>query len=134
MKALKKIISSTFIKYGIVGAISTIIDWGSFYISSYHLGLHYQISLGIGFVFGTISNYLLNRKITFNSKTKNRAQIFVHFGLSIVSWGVSSLLMLLFVEKMLMAKMIARITTTALVFFLNYVMHKNITFNKRLFK
>jgi putative flippase GtrA len=134
MKAVKKIMSSTLIKYGIVGAIAAVFDWGSFYISAYLLNLHYQISLGIGFAFGTISNYLLNRKITFNSKTKNKAQIMVHFGISVLSLGISSILMFLLVDKMLIEKMIARMTTTAFVFFLNYFMHKNVTFNKRLFK
>jgi putative flippase GtrA len=134
MNWLKKITSSTFIRYGIVGAIATAVDWGSFYISAYLLNLYYQISLVISFVLGTLSNYILNRTITFKSKTKNKAQIAVHFGISLISLGISSLLMFLFIEKLFIGKMVARISTTALVFFLNYFMHKNITFNKRIFK
>jgi len=137
IKQLKKIYSKnlTIIRYLIVGIIATLFDWSFFYLCNYILTLHYQISLGIGFTIGTLINYTLNRLFTFMSKAKHViSQMGTHFTIALSTLLISLLIMYLLVDIINLTNMISRIITTAIVFFINYILHKNITFNKKYFK
>lgn len=69
-----------FVKFAVVGAINSLLDWGIFYplkiflphiFGSLSVQMIKQISKGISFVVSAISSYTMNRKWTFRSKNKN---------------------------------------------------------------
>jgi putative flippase GtrA len=135
---MKKLIKSTlkrdFVRFFIVGGISTIVDWIVFYLLAFLALSHYQLALVVGFSCGAITNYSLNKTYTFKSKTKKIASQFTIFilfatGALILSIG----LMYLFIDLLIIHKMISRIITTGIIFVINYFVHKNITFNKKYF-
>jgi putative flippase GtrA len=131
----KKLLKIEFVKFFIVGGVSTLIDWGSFFILSMIFGFYYQLSLVVSYTLGGITNYSLNKIFTFKNKSKNLAlQFTTFFSLALFSLFVSMLIMYLLVDILSMHEMLSRMLTTALVFLLNYVMHKYITFNKKIFK
>ncbi len=65
-----------FVKFAIVGAINSLVDWGVFYplkivlpgvFSSLSLQTIKQIAKGISFIVSALSSYIMNRKWTFRS-------------------------------------------------------------------
>jgi putative flippase GtrA len=131
----KKLLKLEFVKFFIVGGISTLIDWGSFFILSIAFGFYYQLSLIISYTFGGLTNYFLNKIFTFHDKSKKIAlQFTTFFSLAFFSLFVSMFIMYLLIDILFMHEMLSRMITTSIVFLLNYVMHKYITFNKRIFK
>lgn len=135
IKKIKFILKFELIKFFIVGGISTIIDWSSFYLIGIILGIHYQISLVIAYTLGGITNYTLNKLFTFQNKSKQiTLQFITFFTLAFISLLISMTIMFIFVEIFYINEMISRILTTFIVFIINYAMHKFVTFNKKIFK
>ncbi len=54
-----------FIKFGIVGLSGMALDFGITYLCKENIKLHKYLANSLGFVFATVSNYLLNRYWTF---------------------------------------------------------------------
>jgi len=73
------------IKFGIVGAVSTVIDMGLLNLLVY-LGLPYWASLAIGFAGGTVNGYYMNSRWTFGYNTEGREG--VKFGQFAIISGV----------------------------------------------
>jgi putative flippase GtrA len=127
-----KLIRNRFFKYFVSGVIATAGDWTMFYITAIVFRISYQLSLLSAFIVGTAINYSLNKFFTFQNVSKKIFRQFsVHFTISIVSLLFSLFIMYIFVERLLLEKMTSRIVTTFIMLFVNYSMHKNITFNAR---
>jgi len=69
IKLILKIADMQFIKYGIVGVLSAIVDYGLLYFSYTLIGINSTLSVSIGFWGGAIFNFLMHRFYTF-SETK----------------------------------------------------------------
>ena len=111
------------------------VDWGSFFVVAIYLGIHYQLGLVAGFIGGAITHYTLSKMFTFKSKSGRIALQFTLFVLvSLMTLTISVLLMHIFVEYLLLEEMTSRMLVTLKILLLNYFLHKNITFNKRIFK
>ena len=124
-----KKLASTFVVYGFVGAIATIVDWGSFYVMNSTFGWHYILAVCISFILGSVTNFSLNKHITFkNTSKKLIRQYLLHTFVSILSLSVTILLMLWFIQGFHMIKFPARMLTTFIVLFFNFFMHKYLTF------
>jgi len=123
-----------FIRYLIVGGISTLIDWSVFYTGTYILSIHYQISLVIAFFLGCTANYTLNKIFTFKCKSKKIAkQTSVYGAAAIISLLLSASIMFVLVSALTIDKLVSRIATTFIMVGINYLLNKHIIFNKRFF-
>lgn len=74
--ALKQKTLRQFIKFAVVGAINSLVDWGVFYplkivlpgvFTNLNLQTVKQIAKGISFIISALSSYAMNRKWTFRS-------------------------------------------------------------------
>ena len=130
----KKLKNFEFIRYFSVGVVVTLVDWGSFYWLALLIGLHYQLSLAISFSLGGITSYTCNKIFTFKSKSRKIiGQFSIFILLSLFSLLLSSGIMFVLVDLVLIHKMFSRILTTFTLVFINYLLHKYITFNKKFF-
>lgn len=123
-----------FIAYFFIGATATLIDWTIFWLAVNKLGFHYEIGLMSAYIPAGIFHFLSNKFITFQCKSKNigsQYSIYILLTLSslIISMGVIAVL----INLLTLDKMTARIATTGLMLIPNYLLHKNITFSKRIF-
>jgi putative flippase GtrA len=117
-----------------VGGIATVIDWGAFYALAIILGVYYQFALVCGFVLGSITHYTLNKKFTFKCKsTEIVKQFSLFFAIAIMSLLLSIFIMYVFVEVIQINQMLSRMITTGIMVSVNYLSHKNLTFNKKIF-
>lgn len=128
-KLIDSFFSKYFIFYIVFAGIATIIDWASFAFSTYSMNLHYILSVIISFTLGSITNFSLNKYFNFKNKYKKISIQFILFLLvAIIGLIITILLMYLFVDVLLINKLISRIITTGIVLFYSFLGHKFITF------
>lgn len=121
--------------YGVVGAVSTVIDLvllnGSHKIMGNTDSLLW-LATAIGFVGGTINGYFMNSRWTFKFNTEGQeAKKFSQFAIvSLVGLGLTELIVLSFSLKFGLTKNIAKLIAVGIVFFWNYGANKAWTFRK----
>lgn len=130
-----------FIFYGIMGGISTGVDWGSYYCFLVFCNLNYLFSVAGAFVLGSVSNYLLNKHVTFQCKTDvTGIQISYFVTVSVFSLLMSFILMYLQVDIFglrggvclgIRCEVIARMNTTLVMYVVNFILHSAFTFNAK---
>ena len=109
--------------YTFVGAIATAVDHGSFYVLNLLCTIDYKIAVSMSFTIGSVVNYILNKQITFNDRTKQIVtQLSVFTVLGIISLLMSVFLMFIQVKLMGMLAMPARIITTGIMLTVNFMM------------
>lgn len=122
-----------FLRYLLVGGVATLADWISFYLLAEVGGIHYQLSLLTSFSVGAIINYSFNKVFTFKCKSKKIFKQFLLYILVLVMYLVITIfVMFIFVNLFSLEKMTSRILTTITTVFIHYLLHKNITFNKKI--
>ncbi len=98
---IDKLLLSKLLKFGIVGCLGMIIDFGTTYLCKEILKINKFLSNGIGFIFAATSNYFLNRNWTFNSQTKDIGTQYVQFMVvSAIGLAINSLTLYLLNEKL----------------------------------
>jgi len=120
-----------FVKFGIVGVSSTIIDWGIFYLLNYYLGIYYLIAKVLSFAVSVINSYIWNRRWTFRSDNPNKLSEFGKFMLvAVVGLVLNTYIMFLAVEKLHLQYIFGLILATAVVMFWNFLINKFWTFKE----
>ncbi len=124
-----------FNRYFIVGVVATLVDWGLFYFLAIFMGIHYLEALVLSFSAGSVTNYGLNRTFTFQSDTDRIVAQFTTFMvITIMSLGISSIIVYVNIKVLTIHKMLSRIITTFCMLGINFILHKNLTFNENWFK
>ncbi len=135
VKLIARVMKIKFIRYFTVGVLATIVDWSAFYICAILLNFYYQPSLVIAFSLGSLTNYILNKSFTFEcTSEKILKQFSVFMIIATSTLLLSMLVMFILIDLLAVDKMISRVLTTFLMLVINYLLHKNLTFNKRFFK
>lgn len=123
-----------FYTYFYIGATTTVIDWSFFWIAIHLLNLHYELSLILAYFCGGLFHYSCNKLITFKCHSlKIGSQYTVYFLLTGTSLLISMGVIAILVNIFLLSGMSSRIVTSALMLIPNYLLHKHITFSRRLF-
>jgi putative flippase GtrA len=121
-----------FLTYVAMGGAATGVDWLSFYSFNMLLGLSYLSAVILSFSLGAVTNYFLNKFITFKDKTRQIvAQMGVYAFICVLSLLCSIGLMYALVEWAKLWPMLARIITTGIMLLLNFLVHKFVTYNQR---
>lgn len=113
-------------KFGVVGAICFLIDWGVLVFLTEGMEFHYLLSGGISFLVSVAVNYMLSRRFVFTmGKQKNRGQEFMLFLiLSAVGLGINEAAMYVLVEQGEIHYMISKIIATVIVMIYNFLSRK----------
>lgn len=113
-------------KFVITGVIATAIDWLIFYILAYPVGMNPLIAQVFSFLASTAWNYYSNTVWVFNTtQGKSRKRLVTEFFiLSLISLGISTVLLSLFIYICHFGDMIAKILTTAVIMVFNYITRK----------
>jgi putative flippase GtrA len=109
-------------KFGIVGILSTIINYGVFAFLFKIISVHYIFSSVSGYLLGLLLGYLLNKNWTFvvevdKSKSYIVSYVFVYF-ISLIS---SQLLLFTLVETFIINPLYANIFSIALSTLMNFL-------------
>ncbi len=117
------------IKFLVVGVLNTLLGYAIIFACMYLLGATAVVSNIIGYMTGLVLSYVLNRKITFQSTSKSKAEIFRFLLVFLVAYlaNLGVLLMLIRIEGVHegVAQVLAGIVYVFVSFFLNkyYVFH-----------
>jgi len=133
MKISQIIQLNEFLPYFFIGLGSTSIDWITFWVSSSKFELHYEIALVISYILAGSFHYIANKIITFKCHSKQlRLQCSIYFMMASISLFMSMGL-IAFIKLFITNALYARILTTASMLIPNFLLHKHITFSKKIF-
>lgn len=127
---------STFLqlfRYGFVGGIAFVADYGTLYACTEFLGVHHLISAACAFILGLVVNYLLSISWVFANHNQNNRWIefFVFAIIGIVGLGFNELIIYLGTDIVGLHYMLSKLISTIIVFFWNFFARKLILFKKR---
>ena len=122
---LKKLIAQVM-KFGIVGVIAFIIDYGVLIFLTEVCGVYYLLSSMISFVVSVIFNYLASMKYVFSGKDgmSKQKEFIIFVILSVIGLGINQLGMWIMVDKLNIFYMFSKIFVTAVVMVWNFVSRK----------
>ena len=122
---MKKLIAQ-FMKFGIVGVIAFVIDYGVMIFLTEVFGVPYLISTTISFVVSVIFNYFASMRFVFKRKDDmSRMREFIIFiVLSVCGLGINDLLMWLMVYSLYIDYRLSKIVVTVVVAVWNFVTRK----------
>ncbi len=134
-KLFKAPTESTFIqlfRYGFVGGLAFLVDYGTLVLLTEFAGMHYLLAATISFILGLITNYLLSITWVFNQhKLNNRWVEFLLFAfIGVVGLGLNDTIMFLCTERCGIHYTLSKIIATATVFFWNFLARKLILFKQ----
>ena len=121
---MKELINQ-IIKFGIVGILATIIDYGLMILFTEVFNINYLISSVMSFSVSVVFNYIVSTKYVFNVNRKKSIKDFIVFiVLSVIGLGINSLIMYLGVDKVGIDYKIVKIGATAIVMVYNFITRK----------
>lgn len=120
------------IRYTFVGGFAFIVDFGTLFLLTEYLNLHYLVSAAIAFILGLVTNYFLSIGWVFTRHTVSDKRIeFIVFTLiGLAGLGLNELFLWLFTDLAGMYYLISKILTAVLVYLWNFFVRKLILFNK----
>jgi len=131
-----------FVKFSIVGAVNTLVDWIFFYLfKSLFMGgfglanlqMARQLAKAASFVVSASSGYVMNRKWTFRSADKNVAKEALKF--MIVALGglvINQAVFYVVTSKLAWRDIFGLAIATASAMFWNFIMNKKWTFKAQI--
>jgi len=116
-------------KFTIVGITTATLDFVTLYILIDFAGFGYFVSAVIGFIFGTVCNYILSIKWVFiTGKYKQSIEFTVFILTSLIGLVINQFVMWLFVGVFLINYLIAKCTSIVIVAVWNFVSKKKFVF------
>lgn len=135
---MKKLINQ-IMKFGIVGALAFVIDYGVYVLLANGLQINYLIANIFGFTLSLIFNYLMSMKFVFERKedTDKRKEFITFTILSLIGLGINELIIFgcvdgvylnsVFLQEKIdigLAKQAGKIVATGIVMVYNFISRK----------
>lgn len=122
---MKKLISQ-FMKFGIVGVIAFVIDYGFMVLLTEVFGVPYLISTTVSFIISVIFNYFVSMRFVFKRKDdmSRRREFIIFVVLSVIGLVINDVFMWLMVDFLFIDYRISKIVVTFIVAVWNFVTRK----------
>lgn len=118
-----------FIKFGMVGFSGLVIDFFITWLFKEKIGLNKYLSNGLGFLFGVVNNYFLNKYFTFQNNDSHLAsQFFSFLIISIIGFLLNTIFLYLLQKNTKINFYVCKAIVTVLVFFWNFSANTLYTF------
>lgn len=122
---MKKLIAQ-FMKFGIVGVIAFVIDYGFMVLLTEAFGVPYLISTTVSFIISVIFNYFASMRFVFKRKDdmSRRREFIIFVVLSVIGLVINDVFMWLMVDFLFIDYRISKIVVTFIVAVWNFVTRK----------
>lgn len=129
---MRKLISQIF-RFGIVGVVCTIIDFGVMIFLKEIVDVHYLFASGISFAVSVVINYLLSMRFVFRGKKdSSKVKEFIIFVvLSIIGLGINQVIMWISVDGIGISYVLSKVGATGIVMVYNFITKKIFLEEKR---
>jgi len=122
-----------FLSYVLFAGIATIVDIGLLFLLTeyaFQFNYDYLIAAILSYLCGMITNYSLNKYLTFKNTTKRIAPQFGVFAIvALIGLGLNELILWLFTEFTFLTYIYSKILSVGIVMIYSYIAHKKFTFN-----
>ena len=118
-------------RYTLVGGLAFVFDFGSLFILTEYLNIHYLVSAAIAFLLGLTINYILSIIWVFEKRALSNKKIeFLVFALiGIVGLGLNEFIMWFFTDILYWHYLLSKIISTVVVYLWNFFVRKFVLFN-----
>lgn len=124
LKKHKKLVDQ-ILKFGVVGGLAFLIDYGLLYFLTEYLHIYYLISSVISFTVSLIFNYILSIKWVFDvTKKQTYKEVIIFVVLSVMGLGINQLVMYVGSDLLHIHYMFTKLVATAIVMVWNFVTRK----------
>lgn len=132
MKSLfVRLISSSFVKYGLVGLVGLVVDMGFFYVFYERLHVNYILSNIMSSSLAVVNNFILNSIFTFKVKNKLLYRFISFFSIALAGMALSSGMLAVMIDGLQMNSMVAKAISIFVVALIQYFVNKKLTFSER---
>ena len=123
---MKKLIAQ-FMKFGVVGFLAFIIDYGLLALLTEVFSVNYLVSATISFIASVVFNYVASMRYVFTHKEdmSRRREFIIFVVLSVIGLIINNALMWAGVELLHVHYLIVKIVATAVVMVWNFVTRKS---------
>ena len=127
--------NSTFVqlfRYGFVGGIAFVADYGTLYVLTEYVHLYHLISAGVAFVIGLLVNYVLSIHWVFDehSSSSKMTEFTIFAVIGIIGLGLNELIIYTGTDVCGLHYMLSKLISTIIVFFWNFFARKYVLFDK----
>ncbi|MBQ3557692.1 MAG: GtrA family protein [Oscillospiraceae bacterium] len=114
------------LRFGVVGIIATVLDYGLFLLLTELCRVHYLIANPVAFLVSVIVNYILSVKFVFDAdKRRSTGAQFTFFtAMSAVGLGINELLLWLLSGLLPVPTSVSKLAATAVVMVYNFITRK----------
>ncbi|VAW20111.1 hypothetical protein MNBD_BACTEROID01-281 [hydrothermal vent metagenome] len=129
---IQKVLDEQFIRFTIIGGATASIDYGIMYCLIEVFSINYLIATGIGFIVGSVLNYLLSILWVFErGRYKNQTIEFSLFLLfTLIGFVLNHLVMWVGVDFLYISYMIVKIFSLVVITLFNYLSKKYLVFKR----
>lgn len=122
---MKKLIAQ-FMKFGIVGVLAFIIDYGLMILLTEAFGVPYLASTTISFIVSVIFNYVASMRYVFKRKDdmSRRREFIIFVALSVIGLAINDVFMWLMTDQLFIDYRFSKIVVTFIVAVWNFVTRK----------
>ena len=124
-----------FVKYIIIGALSTTLDIGTYIILSRYVSFfssHYIGAKGVAFTIGSLSSYINNRRWTFNQPSRAHfKEVFRFYSVAGVGIIINMSSFYFLLQKVHIYDLLGVIIATSMSFVWNFTMSKYFVFTNK---
>lgn len=115
-----RVFLNQFFRFALVGLSGTAVQYLSLWIGVEWLGSSATVASAVGYILGSIVNYILNYLFTFQSDASHRKTAPRYVAILAIGWSLNAVLMWLFAERWHWNYFLAQICTTGIGFFWNF--------------
>ncbi|NHM14584.1 GtrA family protein [Xiamenia xianingshaonis] len=122
---MKRLIAQ-FLKFGVVGVLAFVVDFGLLFVLTSGLGVNYLVSATASFSASVVFNYAASMRYVFTHREdlSRRREFVVFVALSVVGLVINNATMALFVEVFAVNYLVAKVVATAIVILWNFFSRK----------
>ena len=122
---MKKLLAQ-FMKFGVVGVIAFVIDYGFMVLLTEVFGVPYLISTTVSFIISVVFNYFASMRFVFKRKDdmSRRREFIIFVVLSVIGLVINDVFMWLMVDFLFIDYRISKIVVTFIVAVWNFVTRK----------
>lgn len=122
---MKKLLAQ-FMKFGIVGVIAFVIDYGFMVLLTEVFNVPYLISTTVSFIISVVFNYFASMRFVFKRKDdmSRRREFIIFIVLSVIGLAINDVFMWLMVDYLYIDYRISKIVVTFIVAVWNFVTRK----------
>ena len=119
------------ILYGIIGCLTSSLDFLVYTALVSWIGLYYIVANCISVLVGISTSFVLNRKYNFKVKDKTGRRFLVFLSVGLCGLAMSNLILYLCIDIMNWNELVAKLASIVLVVFFQFLLNKYVTFKKK---